>query len=330
MYKSYINEFSFFRNIENREFIVQVISKFNPILGIKGDILVQEGEYFEDLIFIKSGYLSLELWINMIYPTDSIENYLIRNGFINNLKIKKVKSKKPSDKSLISEDNYNNSNINPLIEHNIKKLKILDIRANEHFGDVFMFLNKKSPFYMRVNSKKADLLFLKKLDALNISYKFPNIWKNIIKKTLSNVKNITNITYKVITAFCNINGIKIKYFKQKKNKNYPSYYLIPNLKKIKISSIKKSKTNKDNVIKKGRKERKNLSLKKPIKITINNEVNEEESGDEEVKDFFEKERRKSKINDIHKENFTRNSYIEKDLERNYSPMKNIVSNSFLQ
>ena len=35
MYKNYINDFSFFKGIENREFIVQIISKLSPIIGIK-------------------------------------------------------------------------------------------------------------------------------------------------------------------------------------------------------------------------------------------------------------------------------------------------------
>ena len=50
MYRSYINGFLFFKNVENREFIVQVISKLKPVLGIKGDILLQEGENFDELI----------------------------------------------------------------------------------------------------------------------------------------------------------------------------------------------------------------------------------------------------------------------------------------
>jgi len=51
-----------------------------------------------------------------------------------------------------------------------------------------MFLNKKSPVYVRVKSNKADLLLLKKLDALKISSNYPNIWKSILKKPLENNK----------------------------------------------------------------------------------------------------------------------------------------------
>ena len=114
------------------------------------------------------------------------------------------------------------------IAKNIKRIKILDIRKNEHFGDVLMFLNKKSPLYVRVSSNKADLLLLKKLDALRISTNYPNIWKKIIKKPLANSKIIQNLTLKILVGFCNYYGIKTHLFKKRKrNKNYPPYYLRP-------------------------------------------------------------------------------------------------------
>ena len=66
MYKKFINNFMFFKGIDNKEFIVQIISKLNPIIGIKGDILIKEGEYIDDIIFIKDGILSLEISIDII------------------------------------------------------------------------------------------------------------------------------------------------------------------------------------------------------------------------------------------------------------------------
>ena len=256
MYRNYIDGFLFFRNIENREFIVQVISKLKTCLGIKGDVLVQEGEFFEDIIFIKNGILSLEIWIDMTCTEESIKNYLIDNGFINNSKKKKLKTIKiKSRKSFQYEEFYNDDNINTnndnnannlIIDLNKKKIKVLDIRKNEHFGDVFMFLNKKSPFYIRVVSHKADLLLLKKLDALNISYKYPDIWKAILKKPLANVKIINHLTLKILSSFCNFNGIKTKLFKKKKNnKYYPPNYFRPVLNPIKRISLKKEKKQKE-------------------------------------------------------------------------------------
>jgi len=169
MYKSFINGFLFFKGIENREFIVQVISKLQPVLGIKGDVLIQEGEFIEDIIFVKNGILSLEVWIDLDFPEDSIEDYLIEYGFFNDSEIKKLKKQvnnKERSVFLPSSlgDNYNsvigNPNINKyyfykeertiLEAHKKNIIKVLDIRKNEHFGDVYMFLNKKSPLFVRV------------------------------------------------------------------------------------------------------------------------------------------------------------------------------------
>ena len=118
------------------------------------------------------------------------------------MKTIKIKSRKSFHyEEVYNDDNINANNVNNannlIIDLNKKKIKVLDIRKNEHFGDVFMFLNKKSPFYIRVISYKADLLLLKKLDALNISYKYPDIWKAILKKPLENVKIINHQTLKI-------------------------------------------------------------------------------------------------------------------------------------
>ena len=260
MYKAYINGFSFFKDIENKEFIVQIISKLNPIIGIKGDILIQEGEYIEEIIFIKDGTLSLELWIDMYSPEESIRKYLEENGFINLKKQNSLlkSSTKVSKCSTFSQYNDNNKIINTTFNHYFekihykneravnekkKKLKVLEIRKNEHFGDVFMFLNKKSPLYVRVSSRKVDLLFLKKLDAISISDRYPDIWKMVIKKPLENSKMISNLTLKTLAIYCNINGIKTKLFKKKnKNKNFPKYYLLPKINKRYINSIRRKKT----------------------------------------------------------------------------------------
>ena len=255
MYKVYINGFSFFKGIENKEFIVQIISKLNPIIGIRGDILIEEGEIIEEIIFIKNGVLSLEVWIDIANPEESIKNYLDENGFIHLKKASSLDKSSSRFNSTLFISNRQNHNLNTTfnnyfekIEHmnekalieNRKKLRILEIRKNEHFGDVPMFLNKKSPFYIRVNSRVADLLILKKLDAINISDKYPDVWKLVIKKPLENSKIIDNLTLKTLVNFCNLNGIKTTLFRKKNNyKKYPKYYLIPV-----IYKINKKKTNK--------------------------------------------------------------------------------------
>ena len=257
MYKTYINEFTFFKGIENRDFIVQIISKLSPIIGTKGDILIQEGEYIEEIIFVKNGVLSLEVWIDMIFPEESIHNYLIENGFIDlkggsffksSSKYSKNSTINPFSRSNLERNTTFNQyferidNKNEIaLNGNKKKLKILDIRKNEHFGDVFMFLNKKSPLYVRVHSRVVDLLFLKKLDAISISDRYPDIWKNVIKKPLENSKIISSLTIKTLSTFCNLYGIKTKLFRKKnKKKFFPKYYLKPSINKKSFNSFKRS------------------------------------------------------------------------------------------
>ena len=297
MYKNYINGFSFFKGIENREFIVKVISKLTPIFGSRGDILIQEGEHIEEIIFIKNGILSLEVWIDMINPEESIEKYLYDNGFISQKEKKESVHKENSSahhrSSIISIFGQNKKNLNISFNNYFEKienkneiaindnksiLKILDIRRNEHFGDVFMFLNKKSPLYVRVASKNVDLLLLKKLDSIDISDRFPDVWKTIIKRPLENSKMIANLTLKSLSIFCNLNGIKTKLFKKKKdNKYFPSYYLIPTINKkgeISPKTKKKKKTIKFLLSNKNEKYKSRNNKKRKSNITKDNDNDE--------------------------------------------------------
>ena len=44
MYKSIINNFVFFKDIDNSDFIVKVVTSLKPLISIKGDIIIQEGD----------------------------------------------------------------------------------------------------------------------------------------------------------------------------------------------------------------------------------------------------------------------------------------------
>ena len=265
MYKSYINGFKFFHNIENRDFIVQVISKLEPIIGSKGDVLIEEGESIEDIIFIRNGILSLEIWLDMTHPKKAIKDYLLKNGFI------KTKHRRRFAQVNIPLPKYSSNNV-IVLDENIKRMKVLDIRKNEHFGDVFMFLNKKSPLWVRVKSSRADLLLLKKLDAYDISTNYQDIWKQIIKKPLENAKIINKLTCRMLSNFCNFYGIKSKLFKKRNNnKYYPKYYLRPYLKK---NPFKKRKKKKIKEVKQVKEEKIEKIEKKEKKEKIVKEVKE--------------------------------------------------------
>ena len=72
-----------------------------------------------------------------------------------------------------------------------------------------MFFRKRSPFALRVKSKRAKLLVIKKSDFTKISNQYKNIFKSINKKKKHNFNIIKNIMIKTIIKFCNSKEIKI-------------------------------------------------------------------------------------------------------------------------
>ena len=82
----------------------------------------------------------------------------------------------------------NDKNDTNLVKTPIQQyVRIIEIRKNEHFGDILMFLNRRSPLCMKVKTKYAELFLLNKTDAVEISMSFPKIWNQIIKKSLFNM-----------------------------------------------------------------------------------------------------------------------------------------------
>ena len=87
----------------------------------------------------------------------------------------------------------------------IQYLKILDIRKNEYFGDVYMFLDRPSPLTLKVKSKIAEIFALKKKDAMNIYKTHHNIMKRIQLKSYKNLVSIKKKTIKTLKNFCDMN-----------------------------------------------------------------------------------------------------------------------------
>ena len=234
MYKPIINSFFFFKNFDNNDFIVRIILAFKPILAMKNDILVKDGDFIEEIIFVKKGRLSLEIPIdlnsqnpikwNMTNTSSSIidkkgslsqKNLLNSTTNISQTKTfhlndvspslsprkRRTLEKKQKEKEELEEKER---------EQNIQYVKILEIRKNEHFGDILMFLNKRSPLCAKVKSKKAEFFFLNKTDAVEISTCYPRIWNKINKKSLFNMEQIKRLINKVVKIFFAARGIKDK------------------------------------------------------------------------------------------------------------------------
>ena len=135
----------------------------------------------------------------------------------------------------------NNNNIRSLPEkqvynekdNNKKAIRIIDLRKNEHFGDILMILNEKSPLTVKVKSQKAELFFLQKTEATEISNRYSNIWKRIVNRSLHNMKQIKNLIRKKILFFVENNNIQI-------DPELKKQYLIDEIKSLNIKNKNKS------------------------------------------------------------------------------------------
>ena len=65
MYDPVIKNFVFFKNLHYTDFIIQILLKFKPIIAGYGDIIFKDGEFIEEVIFIKNGRVSLNVPINL-------------------------------------------------------------------------------------------------------------------------------------------------------------------------------------------------------------------------------------------------------------------------
>ena len=270
MYKPIIKNFNLLKSAENSNFIIKVVTSFKSGLSIKGDILIQEGDLIEDIIFVKNGTLSIEVGIDMNCEKESIQDHL--NYFndkkekmkINNINIENIGAKNSfhsNNNNLINSFskiyNQKNKTLTEISENNnIKYLKVICIRKNEHFGDILMFLNERAPFHVKVKSKMAELFYLNKTDAIEISSFYPNIWNRIIKKSLYNMKKIKQTTKKLLIFYSKMNDIILndQVSNNKKEKNDKNSEIIEekstieskkNIKnKLIISEKKKKESNK--------------------------------------------------------------------------------------
>jgi len=106
---------------------------------------------------------------------------------------------------LNSKNNNNEDN-----NDNIEDIKILQIRNNEHFGDALMFLNERCPLNAKVKTKTAELLILRKIEAIEIYSIYPNIWKRINKKSLFNMDQIYLKIKKMVLELLKRYNLKIE------------------------------------------------------------------------------------------------------------------------
>jgi hypothetical protein len=72
-------------------------------------------------------------------------------------------------------------------------IKLIDICKNEHFGDVLMLLNERSPVTIKVKSSTCELYLLRKFDLMNIFVDFEEIFKIIFNNSSFNMMQLKKI-----------------------------------------------------------------------------------------------------------------------------------------
>ena len=215
MYKTPLEKFYYFKGISNSNFLAEIVSFFSPISAIKDDILLKENDLIEEMYFVREGKLALEISINIDNPEQSINKYLSKEflnyafEFESNLNFTQFQ-KHISLNSIIgvNQNNFKNKKELKISSKNVY-LKVHDIHKNEDYGDIFMFFGKRTPFALRVKTKRVKLYSIKKNDFIKLCEQYKNIFKSIHKKKILNFKIIKNIFIKTISTFCNSKGIEI-------------------------------------------------------------------------------------------------------------------------
>ena len=96
---------------------------------------------------------------------------------------------------------FSRNEISQNIQENLQIIKIIDIRKNEHYGDVHMLLEQPSPFTLKSKTRIAELFLLRKHDMLIISKNFPNICRRIQNKSYHNLVSIKKLTFRILKQY---------------------------------------------------------------------------------------------------------------------------------
>ena len=281
MYKPLIQNFNFFKDVDNSDFVIKVSTSLKSLISFKGDVLIQEGDLVKEIIFIKNGVIGLNICIDLDNPMNSIKKYMGKNDIgkfdISSAKTSILRQRRKTKslldtriESFLINKNYDSDSFIQSEEEkcdNIEDIKIVDFRKNEHFGDALIFLNERCPFIAKVRTKTADLLILRKMEAIEIYSIYPNIWKRINKKSLYNMEQIYLKIKRVVI------DVSIRY-----NIKFDRKSLIKQNKKLfKKEKLKKVRFIEDlNVNKNIKKNQKNI-IQSKLKDKLNKNENKEKN-----------------------------------------------------
>ena len=282
MYKPFVENFVFFKENENCDFVVKVVTSLKPLLAFKNDILIQEGDFIKEIFFVKKGVLSLNITIDKLNVENSLKKYLGRNelgGITVSFVPELMKNTTIHNLNDNLYDYFLNKKVDKKLviknEINIREIKIIEIRKNEHFGDALMFLNERSPLIVKVKTKISELLILRKMEAIEIYSIYPNIWKRINKKSLYNMEQIKIRIKKELLSFAKKYGSEAEKNVLKSSKSLQRFMTINTLQNAGNDSQNESTNSKPKNIQK--KEKKKKRKNKNMEFQIIDKVNEDKN-----------------------------------------------------
>ena len=216
---------------------IPIISKKEEIIVLEGEIIqniifVKDGRLSMEIhIDLNDPYKSIQNYLQFnfigISKQEEQNNYTFSNRMnsmivcqtetnYNELKTRIDMLLSDNKKTLIDNSMIDNNGIsvdlgrldfsrneNEQTLENFQPIKILDIRKNEHFGAIHIFSEKPSPFTIKPKSRIAELLLLRKQNAIILSKNFPNIWRRIETKSYHNLVSIKKLTYKILKRYYN-------------------------------------------------------------------------------------------------------------------------------
>ena len=155
-----IEKFDYFKNVSNSNFLVEILSCFSPISASKDDILLKENDLIEEIFFVREGKLAIEVSINIKNPEESVNKYLSSEflnfafDFDSNMSYTQLSKIYANLNTYLGNQTNSCKNV---------YLKIHDIHKNEDYGEIFMFFGKRTPFALRVKTKRVKLFVIKSI-----------------------------------------------------------------------------------------------------------------------------------------------------------------------
>jgi len=198
MNKTLISKCKFFKNLFDKQFLVEILKCLKSTTSNKNESLIKQGDFVEEVIFISKGILQLETVISIDIDKKNFKIIQKKKSFKNKKicykcnisnkkqllcskdcekKIKSIFNDVPKDfKNELNFKDDNNEILNIIF-----LLKFAILRKNEYFGDSLIIDNVRSEFTLKTKSSTSVQFLMNKFDLLQLLKDNPINFDNIHK-----------------------------------------------------------------------------------------------------------------------------------------------------